>query len=248
MTPPRSLPRRLFDAVYGAYAALVFVTIIVGILSVCVLLLPGLRLRRRVAGALIHTALALCGMPLRVCGRSHLPEGAYMVVANHASYLDGLLMTAALPPQVSYVVKDDVADWPLVGRVLSRLGVVFIARDTVQMSARQTRALLKRLRAGEHVGIFPEGTFQRAPGLMPFKLGAFLLATRTQVPVVPVAIRGSRTCFGEGARLPRWAPLRVDILPPQATRDGIDAETLAARVRRAISDRIPEECETLATA
>lgn len=235
-TPPL---QRVLRALYGGYCALIFALFIFGVLSACVLLLPGLERRRRVAGALIRATMWLCASPMRVHG--HMPaQRPVMVVANHASYLDGLLLTAALGPQVSYVVKDDVSGWTLVGRVLQRLGVVFIARDEVQMSARQTRTLLKRLRNGDSLGIFPEGTFKAEPGLLPFKLGAFMLAARTDTPIVPVVISGSRRFFGQNAKLPARTAIRVEILQMQST-SGTDADTLAATVRKQMEDALPEE-------
>lgn len=230
----------LVQTLYGAYFALVFGVLIFGVLSALVLTLPGLERRRRVAAALIHSALWLCGAPIRRQGHIPAELGSVVVVANHASYLDGLLMTAALPPHISYVVKDDAAKWTLVGRVLTRLGVIFIARDEVQMSARQTRALLKKLRAGGSLGIFPEGTFQRAHGLLPFKMGAFLLATRTGTPIVPVVIRGSRTLYGEDARLPCRTAIEIDILEPHSATDQLP-EQLCRNVRRAMLARLPED-------
>lgn len=243
MSPVRPLQRGL-GALYGSWCALVFAVLIFGLLSACVLALPDLQRRRRVAGTLIRATMWLCASPLRVQGAmpDHKPV---VVVANHASYLDGLLLTAALGPEVSYVVKDDVSDWPLVGRVLQRLGVVFIARDEVQMSARQTRALLKRLRAGDSLGIFPEGTFRAEPGLLPFKLGAFMLAARTGTPVVPVVIRGSRRFYGHDARLPTHSRISVAILPPEPS-EGMAAEALADRVRRRMQAALPEEHPTMA--
>ncbi|MHA7835548.1 MAG: lysophospholipid acyltransferase family protein [Algiphilus sp.] len=235
--PPRA---GLAQMLYGAYFAIVFGVLIFGLLSALVLVLPGLERRRRVAGRLIRLAMWLCAVPIRCRGAMPPGDGPVIVVANHASYLDGLLMTAALPPTISYVVKDDAAEWPLVGRVLTRLGVIFIARDAIQMSARQTRALLKRLRAGDSLGIFPEGTFRRPNGLLPFKLGAFLLATRTGTPVVPVVIRGSRTLYGEDARLPRRTRIEIDILAAHAATD-TQAEPLCRAVRQTMLTHLPED-------
>lgn len=230
----------LGQMLYGAYFALVFGVLIFGVLSALVLTLPGVERRRRVAAVLIHIAMWLCGAPIRRHGQVPDEAGPVIVVANHASYLDGLLMTAALPPQISYVVKDDAARWALVGRVLTRLGVIFIARDEVQMSARQTRALLKKLRAGESLGIFPEGTFQRPCGLLPFKMGAFLLATRTGTPIVPVVIRGSRTLYGEDARFPSRTRIEIDILEPHPASERLP-EALCREVRQAMLARLPED-------
>lgn len=229
---------RTLSGLYGAYAALVSLVFIFGALGVAVVVTPGVKRRRRVAAFFIHSTLLLCGVRLRTVGRENLPEGPFIVTANHASYLDGLLLTAALPPDISYIVKDDASRWPWVGTVLRRLGVVFIAREESRGAARTTRSLLRRVKHGERLGVFPEGTFRAAPQLLPFKQGAFLLASRAQVPVVPVLILGSRRILGQGAVLPSWSPLRVEILPAEGP--GADTQVLKENVRERMLEALTQ--------
>ncbi|SFF47798.1 1-acyl-sn-glycerol-3-phosphate acyltransferases [Fontimonas thermophila] len=220
--------RRLFDALYAPLATLIVVPVTV---LVCLIVIAGptLPIRRELGRAGVRLMLASIGVPLRVRGREHLPQGPCIVVANHASYLDGLVLTAALPRTFSFVVQDGAANWPLIGLTLRRMGVIFVNRASALQSARLTRQLIRRLHDGEPLAIFAEGTFRAEPGLLPFKNGAFLIAARTHTPVVPAGIRGTRRLYGGDRRLPRWSAVEIVFRPPlRAT--GSDREA-ALRLR-----------------
>ena len=208
--------RRLLELGYGIHAALVLATCILVTLPF-VLLMPTLGLRRACGRLGTRLALALCFVPVRVRGLEHLPPGPCLVVSNHASYLDGPLMTAALPGRFTFVVQHGAAGWPVFGRIIRGMGVTFVNRAEARTGAAQTRGLIRRLQAGESLVVFPEGTFRDdAPGLLPFRKGAFLMAVHAGVPVVPAAIRGTRRLFGEGRRLLRWNPVSVELFAPLA--------------------------------
>jgi 1-acyl-sn-glycerol-3-phosphate acyltransferase len=235
-SPPHRLAR-LAAAVYSAYAMLVFGVVIFLVTCPLILMLPGLGLRRAVGRGGVHLAMLLIGVPLRVSGREHLPQEACVVVANHASYIDGILLTAVLPSRFSFVVQDGAARWPYIGRVLRRMGVIFINRTSPREGSLQTRQLIRRLQQGQSLTIFPEGTFVRAPGLLPFKNGAFLIADRATRPVVPCVISGTRQLFGEGARRLHWARVRIRFLPSIAPAD---AQSLHQQARAALLANLDE--------
>ena len=177
-----------------------------------VMLLPGLARRRRVAWTLARAAIRLVGLPLRVEGIDRLPAaGPSIVVANHASYLDAILLGAVLPPDFSFVVKRELAAAPLIGPALRRLGVVFVERFDAAQGIEHTRALQARVRAGESMVFFPEGTFRRASGLQPFKLGAFVVAAETGCALLPVTLNGTRSLLRDKAWLPNRSVVRVMI-------------------------------------
>lgn len=211
--------RRLLELGYGVYAALALGTAIVVMLPF-VLLLPTLGLRRAAGRAGVRFALALALVPVRVRGLEHLPAGPCVVVSNHASYLDGPLLTAALPGRFTFVVQHGAAGWPLFGRVIRAMGVTFVNRSEARAGAAQTRGLIRRLQAGASLAVFPEGTFEARPGLLPFRKGAFLMAVHAGVPVVPAVVRGTRTLFGGGRLRLCWS--RVDIAFFPALTDGGD--------------------------
>lgn len=205
--------RRFLSLVYAPFAAL---ALLLWIPCACVAVIvgPTLNLRRDVGRFSVRLILLCLAVPLRVRGSEHLPRGAAIVVCNHASYIDGIVLTAALPRDYHFVVQHGAARWPLIGACLRRMGVVFVNRDEARSGARTTRELIRLLRKGEPLAVFAEGTFKPEPGLLPFKTGAFLMAARCDVPVVPVAIRGSRRFYGGGRRLPRWSSLSIEIAAP----------------------------------
>jgi 1-acyl-sn-glycerol-3-phosphate acyltransferase len=119
-----------------------------------------------------------------------------------------------------------------VGLVIRRMGVTFVNRTNAREGAAHTRMLIRRVGDGESLAIFPEGTFETHPGLLPFKKGAFLIAARAAVPVVPVGIRGSRRLLGGGRRLPRFSRIDIEILP--AIPASTDATVLRDASRAAV--------------
>lgn len=224
----------LLQKIYGVLAALVFALAVFALIFPLVILGPTLPIRRSIGRHGARLAFACIGVHLRVRGAEKLPAGAAIVVANHASYVDGAVLTAVLPSRYTFVVQDGAAEWPYVGLVIKRMGVAFINRDRPREGAAQTRALLRRVQDGESLVIFAEGTFEAGPGVLAFKNGAFLLAARAGIPVVPVGIRGTRRFYGEGAWLPRWSPIEIEIgaaIPashhPGELRDAARAAVLA---------------------
>ena len=199
---------------WGLWAWAVFV----GLSAVAwcaVMLLPGLGPRRRAAWKLARLATRLIRLPVQVQGLDRLPaHGARIVVANHASYIDAILLGAMLPPDFSFVAKRELADVALIGTALRRLGAVFVERFDAAQGVEDTRALQARVRAGESLAFFPEGTFGRASGLQPFKLGAFVVAAETATPLVPVTLNGTRSLLRDQAWLPRRQAVQVLIGPP----------------------------------
>lgn len=114
-----------------------------------------------------------------------LPEAPSVVVANHASYIDPVVLGSLLP--CAPIAKDEVERWPVVGAPLERLGVIFVRRGDVLHGARALLRALRALEAGVSVLNFPEGTTSHG-GLLPFKHGIFGIARLTGRAVVPVAL------------------------------------------------------------
>ena len=204
--------------------------------TLVVILLPGRERRRRMAHWAGVQLFRLAGLPLRTQGLAHLPAEACIVAANHASYLDGVILTAALPPRFSFVIKHEMAAMPLVGWLLTRLGSEFVQRFDKKAAHSAANRLIQLARGGACLGVFPEGTFKLEPGLRPFHLGAFLTATRAGLPVVPVVIRGTRHILPAHSWWPWPGVIDVEILPPVSPggRGGDDARELRGEVRARI--------------
>jgi 1-acyl-sn-glycerol-3-phosphate acyltransferase len=198
------------------------------------------RVSRLGARALLRAA----GVPLAVTGLGHLPRlGGAVLVCNHASYLDGLVLVAAMPSPCVFVAKQELAPQFVAGRFLRALGGVFVERADRVRAVDDARRLGGVVRAGAHLVVFPEGTFREAPGLLPFHLGAYAAAVEAGAPVLAVALRGTRQVLGGPARWPRRGALSVEIAPPLAPPTEVDGFAAAVRLRDATQAWIARRLE-----
>lgn len=204
--------RRAIHALYGSFALVAFFCCSLGALLGAAAL-PGLARRRRWVSSAARCWFTIAGIRVTFSGSDNIPPGHCVVVANHASYLDGVILQAYLPPRFSYVIKGEMQNVPLAGFLLRRIGSRFVDRFVATNSTRDARNLLKAASSGESLGVFPEGTFRPEAGLHRFRAGAFAAAIKGRLPVVPVAIRGSRHILPARAILPRRGPLSIDVLP-----------------------------------
>jgi 1-acyl-sn-glycerol-3-phosphate acyltransferase len=226
--------RLIIQILYAAYATVMFIS--VALLALLVMtVLPGLSRRRRVARGAARTVLQLAGMPLSVAGLERLPDGPCIIVANHASYIDGLVFTAALPPRFGFVIKREMASVPLAGFLLNRIGSQFMARDKAAQTTMDARRVMRSAVSGQSLVFFPEGTFSEDPGLLKFHMGAFATAKRAGCPVVPAIIQGSRVALSPRGGLPHPVRLRIEILEPLISTPLEGGEAVAALCRRARS-------------
>lgn len=212
------------------YAALAFV--LVGTIAlVLVTLVPGLGLnaRRAIAHYAAQTFFRVAGMRVKVIGASSLPTTPCVVVANHASYIDGVVLKAFLPARFCFVIKKEVSKAPLAGLLLKRIGSEFVDRFNRHAGGMDTRRLIKAADSGQALAFFPEGTFLERPGVGKFHTGAFAIAARAGVPVVPVALKGTRYILPSGRFLPRLGRIEIEILPPLTLGPGAGASALAVR-------------------
>ncbi len=225
---------------YGVCALAVFSLLLV-IATVLALIVPRLEWRRRITHRLAQLAVPVLGVRLVVEGLERLPPDSSVVVANHASYLDGVVMKAALPPRFSFVIKREAASMPVAGFLMKRIGSEFVDRHTEGGRRRDAMRVLRRAQEGHALVFFPEGTFDDVPGLKRFHVGAFAAALRGGMPVVPAVIHGARRAMPNGALLVRPGLVRVEILDPIAVSDTANAaDALRREARRRILQRLDE--------
>ena len=199
---------------YGAWTWLL-VAIFAVPLILSVALAPGLRTRRRLARGWCRLLLRLMGIPVRLEGAEHLAGGGPWVVAtNHGSHLDVFVMTAVLPPELAFVAKREFEGNFLARTMLRSLGTVFVERFDPARGLGETQKALEAVKAGNSLAIFPEGTFRRYPGLLPFRMGAFAVAVDAGVPVLPVVLRGAREILPGHDLMPRPGSVTVIVAPP----------------------------------
>jgi 1-acyl-sn-glycerol-3-phosphate acyltransferase len=162
------------------------------------------------------------------------------VVANHSSYLDGAVLCAAIPGELAFVAKRELAGQMIAGPFLRRLGTVFVERGDLAAGVADTQTTLGALKQGERLVFFPEGTFTRMPGLLGFHLGAFVVAAQAGAPVIPITIKGTRSILRGDQWLPRRGQILVHIGRPLAP-DGTDFSA-AVRLRDAARAVILAQC------
>jgi 1-acyl-sn-glycerol-3-phosphate acyltransferase len=228
--------------VYALWAALAFLAVGLAAL-VLVALLPGVAHRRAAARTAARTFLWLAGMRLTLKFPERIPQGQCVVVSNHASYLDGVVLAAALPARFAFVIKREMAAVPLAGRVLHRLGSEFVERTDRSRRSADARRVLRNAACGHSLVFFPEGTFTPTPGLLKFHIGAFASAARAGCPVVPAVVRGTRRALPPHRALPSPGRIAIEILPsltPEATVTEAAIAELRDRARAAILGALGE--------
>lgn len=188
---------------------------------------PWQRAGRRAATlyvALTLAASALLATFARIATRTpsqRLPEGRVIVIANHTSFVDGLLLAVVcrrLGRSLRLLATAGVFRAPVIGALVRRLGFIPVQRGTSR-AGESLASAVQALRAGEAVGLFPEGRLTRDPEHWPeqARTGAVRLALATGAPIVPVAIQGAPALVGHGQHLRRlvrnfiWSP-QVEIL------------------------------------
>jgi 1-acyl-sn-glycerol-3-phosphate acyltransferase len=222
---------------FAAYVG-VLLLLTVPPLWVLVRLAPGAGAAARLVRLWCRVVLALGGCPLRVEGSQHLAGAAAAILAaNHASYLDAVALLAALPVGVRFVATRELGARPAVGTVIRKVGHLPVERADPARSVADAERVSAALQGDGFIQVFPEGTVRRAPGLLPFRLGAFKSAVEGGRPVIPVALRGTRQVLPADTWLPWPGPITVTIgapIPPEGS--GWPAMVgLRDRVRAAIA-------------
>lgn len=183
--------------------------------------------------------LRIMGVQLVVRGQAPA-AGPCLVVANHVSWLDILVINAAQP--VRFVSKSDVLHWPLIGRLVAGAGTLFIERESRRDALRMVQHMAERLQAGDRVAVFPEGTTGDGQSLLPFHPNLLQAAIAADAPIVPVALRYLRAESQERHTAPVfvgsttlvasiWTTLRARELT--AVVHYTEAQTAQGRDRRA---------------
>jgi 1-acyl-sn-glycerol-3-phosphate acyltransferase len=192
--------------------------------------------------------LASIGIELRVDG---VPaSGSMLLVANHISWLD-IMIVHAVVPEARFVSKADVRAWPLLARLIDAADTLYLERERKRDALRVVHVMAEALRAGQKVAVFPEGTTSTGHGLLPFHANLLQAAISTGTPVQPLALRfydashavseavefvGAttlaesiwRSACGEGV------VARATFLPPRDSR-GAGRRQLAAQLRADIA-------------
>ncbi len=224
---------------YGCYAWIALLVVVVPV-TILLIVLPGIMRRRRVVRDGARLVCWLVGSPLRVTGWTIPEKFACIVVANHASYLDGIILTAVLPPRFAFLIKREMANVPIAGFVLKQIASEFVDRQNPKDRHRMARRLVETARNGWTLAVFPEGTFNGEPGLRRFHTGAFKAAWGGSLPVLPVAITGARHKMPSETFLARPGGLAVHICEPLEPKSYATLEAFIAAVRASMLTHLDE--------
>lgn len=204
--------RRAGERIYGIYAWTVFLVLAVPVwLSVAALQRPPVG--RYIACYGSRLFLRLVALPLESSGVDRLPAKPHLLVVNHASYLDAVVLTAVLParPGYSFVAKREFSRHWLPRLFFRGLGCLFVERFDARRGVEDVEAAIAALESGRNVVVFPEGTFSRETGLRPFRMGAFVAAARARVPIIAGALAGVRPVLRDQTWLPRRGRVRFRV-------------------------------------
>ncbi|WP_068053296.1 AMP-binding protein [Nocardia xishanensis] len=205
--------------------------------------LPRLSARRAVARVAARSLARLTGTRITVDGAEQLVRlSNCVVVANHASLLDSIALSTLLPGRFTFVAGEVFERKPLIGFLLRRVGTRFVERTEREHSVADTHRLMRAARHGEYLVVFPEGSLSPVPGLRPFHMGAFVIAAKAGLPVVPVAISGTRAMMwpDHGAIIRRGA---IHVVVGEAIRPDGDGWGAAIGLERAARAAIAAHCK-----
>ena len=205
---------------YAVYCGVAFV-LVAAAAWLSVMITPKLAWRWSLARGCARLLMRLTATPVSVSGLDNLPaQGSnYVLVANHASYIDSFVLVARLPRMFGFVAKSELAKSFLTRRPLKAINTEFVERFDIGKSVSDSRQLSNVLQQGNALMFFPEGTFTRIPGLTSFHMGAFTVAAQAGAPVVPVAIRGTRSILRPESWFPRRGSIHIEIGQPVYCRD-----------------------------
>ena len=234
---------------YQVYVWLVFLpvvavwTLVCGSLAVITSILISPRFGSRQVGARYARWIGyLTPIMVRRSGLEHVDEGrSYVVVCNHQSQYDIVVVYGWLKLDLKWVIKQELRKVPFIGIGCEKVGHIFVDRQRPERARAAINSALNRLGNGIGILFFPEGTRSDDGSLLRFKKGAFRVAIDQQLPVLPVTVSGTREILP--ARSLRLFPgtARMVVHPPIET-DGMtvdDVPELMERARLAIASALP---------
>ena len=191
----------------------------------------------------LRAGVRIAGIRVCVEGVENIPPGVCIFAANHVSNIDPLAFVPAIPRRVGLLVKKELFRVPILSKAMRMAKFVPVERENREAAAGSVETALEYLKGGLSFAVYPEGTRSRDGRLLPFKKGAFLMAIRAKVPVVPVSIAGAQDLMRKG----RWS-----VRPGEVTiRFGPPVDSLAytveqrgnllARVEELVAAGLPDD-------
>lgn len=182
--------------------------------------------------------LRVAGIRLVVSGLDQVPtEGPVIYMGNHQGNFDINALTVAIPRLFSWVAKEELFRVPVFGAAMRRAGYIPLDRSDGRKALKSMKLAAERIASGTSVVIFPEGTRTKDGSLLPFKRGAFMLAAKAGVPIVPFTINGSRDRNPRNRLELKPGTISVSFAAPIEVA-GVPEAELMERVREAVAARL----------
>jgi len=191
-----------------------------------------------------RTLLRIAGIKVRVIGAENLdPKVTYVFAGNHTSQLDIYSFQASCPHDFRWIAKKELFRIPIFGQAMRKVGFISIDRSRGRDALKSLFMAAQRIADGSSVLIFPEGTRSKNGKLQPFKAGAFLLAIKSGVPVIPIGINNATALLPKGTLLPHPGEIVIRIGEPIPT-DGYrtkDKQELALLLHKRVGELLDEQ-------
>ncbi len=172
------------------------------------------------------------GVKVRVEGKAKIPEGVCLFVANHTSSADAPAVVGAIPRRLAVLVKESLFKWPIVGQAFTLACFIPVNRADRESAIASVEKAAEAMRAGQSFLIYPEGTRSPDGRLQEFKKGAFVLAIKAGVPIVPVLCSGAHRIMAKRSLKIQPGEILVEFLAP------IDASRYTLEERDALNQRV----------
>jgi 1-acyl-sn-glycerol-3-phosphate acyltransferase len=184
------------------------------------------------------TALLANQVKVKVEGMEHLNgKGPYVFMSNHQGYYDIFVLLGHLPYQFKWLAKKELFSVPFLGWTMAAVGYISIDRGGTRDTVKAMNEAAQKIRDGMSVVIFPEGSRSPDGSILPFKKGGFTLAIKSKVPIVPIAISGSREIMPKDSLTVTPGEIRMLVGHPIEIQHYSlkDRESLMKKVRETIS-------------
>jgi len=218
------------DGVFSLYIGALLVATMPPV-WLAIVVLPSGRLSHRLVRLWARFIVQASGCALHVSGTERLRGlHAVMLVSNHISYIDSIVLMAVVPVDFRFVAEHGVLTWPLIGTGLRKSGHLTVDRGSRAARLACAGEMVDVLRRGRSLLVYPEGRRSRREGLLPFHLGAFRAAVDAGRPIVPIAIRGTDAIVAPDRRRVHRGSIDVTIHEPIAP-EGLDRSEMV-RIRQ----------------
>ncbi len=197
----------------------------------------------RVAALWASSALVLCSVRVKIVNLDLLQPGQpYVLAANHQSLFDILALLSKLRVQFRWLAKESLFNIPIFGRAMRKAGYIPINRSNPKQAYQSLLLAAKKIQEGTSVLIFPEGTRQETDHLGDFKKGGFILAIKSQEPIIPIGIIGSGKVLAKNSLRIHPGTIRIVLGKPIPTQgcQARDADALMEKVRAAVQENLKQ--------